>query len=405
MVRNPYQIKMLKHDDGERLPILICRDTGFPVDSINSYLIYNRRPNAAANTLKKDLEALAYLFIWGKTKRIDIMTRLQSGEGFTSDEIQMSLYPFLRKDFNKMREEEVVTRNTILKRLLTVKKFINHFMDKRSSRLPLGDVRIDHIQSKIKSIDNAFNSLEPSSSHHEEREGLSDRKIDLLLQVIHPDSSDNPWKRKNRKRNALIVYMLLSFGLRPAELLKIYVQECELNSPVPGLRIKRKPNDVNDPRDNEPNVKTESRLLPVDDFMALKLDEYILRHRSKIPNSHKSPYLILNSNNGRPLSYRQVNYIIHGIEKRFPKEFSGFCPYILRHTAATSIVTISNEKGIDDERTKTHLKYLAGWLTDNSPTYTKRAIRQECHNLTIEHQRRLFSPSNNFDGLEDDVPF
>jgi integrase len=391
MLVNPYQIKMLKHDDGERLPIIIDRQTGFPIVPLNEHILYGRRTSVASNTLRKDLINLSYLFWWAGLNGIDIMQSIKSGEGFTSDEISMGLFPFLRQDFRFCGSNKIVDRNTIITRLETVKEFIIGQMRSIILKLSTSDPRIDRINKKIEILEKVFKSLHPAPNDAETREGLTVSETNLLLEITRPDHRNNPWKLKCRERNALIIDMLLSFGLRTGELLKIYVSECELNSALPGLRVQRKPDDVNDSRINEPNVKTESRLLPVIPEMAQKIDKYILNDRHKIPNSHKQKYLILSTNDGGPLGLRQVNKIFDEIKRKYPTQFGKLCPHILRHTAATFLRELAIEQNIDEERYKEHLKYFAGWRTDNSLRYTLLSIKQECHKLSLMHQKRLFS--------------
>src|ERR1700761_6186130 len=97
---NPYKVIMVKHSNGERLPILIDARSRLPIYFANEYILYVRRSRVASATLLKDLQALSYFLGWGMQAKIDISERLRSGEGFTMDELSTGLIPWMRRSFS-----------------------------------------------------------------------------------------------------------------------------------------------------------------------------------------------------------------------------------------------------------------------------------------------------------------
>jgi integrase len=387
---NPFQIKMLKQPDGERIPIVLRRSTGMPFNPINEYLLYYLRSGSASRTMEKYARTIALLFWWGEIHRIDIMDRLLSGEGFSTDQILMSLKDFLRKNLAE-GGTEVVDPNTFAGRALVIKNFVTDHMTSAISRLGSNDPRIDRIAAKFAALKNAFDRLEEGCFYPEPRYALSDGELDFLLDIANPQSLANPWKPRCRARNQLIVLILSSIPMRIGELGNLRVADCEINSPIPGVRIVRNPDDPEDPRKIKPTPKTAERLYPVESWLARAVDDYIEKERFRIPNSHKTPFLFLNVDNGQPLSLRQFDRIFEQISRRHRGRFKSMFPHILRHTVLTRIMDGLRARGFDDKSIVGHLKAMAGWGTDNSGTYTAASIERECHFQLREHQRRLYS--------------
>lgn len=394
---NPFQVKILIQPDGERLPIVLRRSTGLPVDILNQYLLYVLRSRSASSTLKKYLDTLTLLFWWGETRKIDMKDRLLSGEGFTSDEILVGIKDFLRMDLSA-GGDGVVAPETLTGRVGVIKNFVSYHIESAIMRLPSDDARIDRMTAKKVAIDNAFDRLTGEKSYSETRYALSEKASELLLEISDHRSPANPWKPRCRSRNRLIVQLLLSTAMRRGELLKTCVADCEINSATPAIRIVRTPDNPIDPRKDDPKAKTNARLISIPPELARAIDDYIQNERYRISNSHKTPFLFLNVKNGKPLSLRQLNRIFEQIRLRHPEKIKSLYPHILRHTVLTQIRKGLKTAGYAEDNIKGHLKSYAGWETDNSGTYTAAAIEAECNSHLREYQNKLFSRTK-------DVPF
>jgi integrase len=93
-------------------------------------------------------------------------------------------------------------------------------------------------------------------------EGLSTEQITRLLEIIAPNSSDNPWKNpRARVRNELIVLWLYRLGIRRGELLSVRVSD--MKGVSSDVTIERRPDSADDPRIREPLVKTKGRTIPM----------------------------------------------------------------------------------------------------------------------------------------------
>lgn len=389
-MENPFQILTVRHEDGERLSILLDRMTRLPICFANEYILYVRRNRLSSNALKKDLHNLSYFLWWGKASKIDIVERLKTGMGFSIDEISMQIFPWMRRSFTQSSTPRLaVERRTAQERMNFILGFMKWHLNSLISSLPPSDVRIANIQIKIKSLNEVFGSLKYVNTKRAGKEALTLEQQSRLLEICHPDYSDNPWSPDVRKRNYLVLLILISFGIRRGELLKIYVSDCRTYGERPEIRIRRRPDDPNDTRHEEPNVKTLERVLPLSPTLSQHIDSYIQNVRSKTRQSRKHPFLIV-SRRGDAMALQTMNAIFKQVGERF-KEFQGLHPHILRHTANTRLTEKAKEKNISSSDLENHLKYINGWQGDNSATYTQLEIRKEASRLAKEHQRTILS--------------
>lgn len=397
---NPFHVVMVRHDDGEHLPILLDSNRN-PIVWANEFLIKVRRPRLAAKTLRKELFVLGYLHEFCKHAGIDLIQRLYSGIGLTADEITFQLFHWMRRNFGARAGRKVVRlvvqRETVDYRMALVLKLINWHMNSAITRLKVGDLRINHIQAKIEAMHVAFESIVTDIVDHKvTKMGLPSHQVKKLLEICYPGHIQNPWKSCYQERNYLILVLLLTFGIRRGELLKLKLRDLYLHGLIPEIRVQRRPDDHDDHRAEAPQVKTESRALPCDKFLAQRLQHYITTDRKKIPSASKSPFLIL-ARSGQAMSEKRINGIFKQIGKVHP-EFSTIHPHLCRHTCNTRLYEAARAKGLSHEEITQHLEFLNGWKTDNSDTYAQAAISKNAQALSLSYQQGLFIQF-------EDVPF
>ena len=186
----------------------------------------------------------------------------------------------------------------------------------------------------------------------------------------------------------MVVLILLAYGLRRGDLLKLCTGDVKTHGSNPTLWIRRRPDDPYDPRVWEPNAKTQERVLPLDSMLTRALNDYVADCRKHIPNQKKTPYLILSLTNGKPMATRSLNDIFKPLKALFP----GIHPHKLRHTHNDRLRAHCREKGIGDKEMRDHAKYLNGWLGDNMGRYTKREARESARKISSQLQAQLFAP-------------
>jgi integrase len=389
-----FHVVTVRHPGGERLPILLDAERQ-PVSWINAYLIRRLRPRLSVSSLVKTLHVLGYLRAWASTESFPLEARLVSGEGLSQDEIISRLYPWLRRNFQAIGKVRklVVSPGTVVFRLKVISQCVVWHLECAMSAMPVGSPEIRDMRARLTLIERSFATAArarlPSAVH---AVPLSDDRLQRLLQICHPDSCDNPWKRPYRQRNFLMVLIMTTLGVRRGELLKLRVSDCLLSRPIPEIRVERWPDDPADPRINEPQVKTESRHLPCDASLARYLNEYICRTRRTIPGAHRSPFLFL-SRSGQPMSLVRVNGLLDQVAAVHP-EYNDLHPHSLRSTCATNFRAAGLRNGLDEERVDKHMMYFFGWRSaDSVRPYIDAAIRRESCEISLSYQAVLFAKS------------
>jgi integrase len=260
-------------------------------------------------------------------------------------------------------------------------------------RLDVSDPRLAAIRDRCDILRRQAREFRRNVSEgRPDRIGLNDDQRTRLLEVIQPAFKGNPFNRPVRFRNWVLILLLLTFGYRRGEALKIYVTDVNARGRKPHIIVRRRPDDPNDTRANEPAVKTLGRDIPLDPSMADLLSRYIQHHRSQFPNADKSPFLFM-SEDGKPLSLRSVNYIFDRIANMFP-EFAGLLsPHVMRYTYNDMLDATMSAAKMDANAMKAAQNYLNGWslTSEQGAQYARRANEERARTISLEHQRRMFS--------------
>ncbi|EBP6007011.1 site-specific integrase, partial [Salmonella enterica] len=153
-----------------------------------------------------------------------------------------------------------------------------------------------------------------------------------ILEVINPRSAKNPFELYVRQRNELMILLLYHLGIRCGELLNIKLEDIDFQKNR--ILITRRPDEKEDPRHNQPLVKTYGRTLSLDRELVLKIHNYISFDRQKVSSSKKG-YLFLSykpgPSRGLPISKSGYHKIIAQIASCDPLLHS-LKGHQLRHT-------------------------------------------------------------------------
>lgn len=387
--------------NGERFALVVDRH-GVPVPLPNQWAMLIRRARVQANTLKADMRVIAHLYDWAFRRGIDLDQRLTLGQGLDAVELT-ALYQNIRyrRPFGRAAASDNLTDatnampvcgDTHASRVASVRDFIIWAMERCVYRHQPADGEVREIRIRtdlVRRIALEFQS--PSSDARPRRTGLTPVQLRRLMQIIDPAFEDNPFSRPVRFRNFVLIMVLLTFGFRRGESLKIYVSDVQLKGRTPSLAIVRRPDDPHDPRTEEPAVKTLGRFVHLTRPLARILDSYVYHHRTRYPGSDESPFLFLSSL-GKPLSLRMLNKICQQIRARFPEFESFLTPHALRYTFNDLFLRSCLEIGLDAAQVKQAQNYLNGWRlhSDQGAHYATRAIEEHARAISLAHQQRLF---------------
>ena len=396
-----FRVRVTKMTGGERLPLVVDQ-RGLPLPGPNQWSLFIRRPQVQQNTLIEELRTLAHVYDWATRRGIDLDERLASGNGLSPAELT-ALYqnlryirPFGRKAaarrLTDVADVQVVNGKTHAVRVGYAREYLIWGLERALYLLDVGDLRVREIRERCERIRRAAIDFQrPSSDGTAKRIGLDREKRVRLLEVINPQYLQNPFRRTVRFRNWVIIVMLMTFGFRRGESLKIYVSDVNVKGRNPSLTIHRRPGDILDTRANEPAVKTLGRKIPLSPEMAQMLDAFIMHHRPRFPGADMSPFLFF-SEYGNPLALRSVNAVLERIVTCFP-EFDGILsPHVLRYTYNDMLTESAAAAGVDAETLKATRNYLNGWslASDQGSLYARRAIEERAAQISLAHQRSLF---------------
>jgi integrase len=392
-----YFITILKHEDGERLPLLVDED-GQPLIEPNVFTLTQR--GLAWRTLRKKLQAISLFHRWATLNQIDLSERINSsGRLFSEEEINSSLLAFLRRSHRKNKVQKLaVSPQTFNVLLMHIKEYLEWRGNCILMALPSTDIKFLPLQKKLQILLNWFEvaRIGKSAAVNEINQGLNQGQQELLLGLIDPGSLSNPWSSAPiRQRNHLIIQLLLNFGIRPSELLTLRVEDIQIGA-ISSIQIKRRPHDPEDPRLSSPEVKRSGRVMPIlDSFLVRTIDDYIQEWRPQFDARHAigTPFLFL-SDDGDPLSYPSIIKIFSSLKIKEPRLGTNFSPKSLRHSFSSHLEIRMREAGIAEERRREILAYLRGDTSSASQAiYIRQAIKDEANSALKLHQASLFYPS------------
>ena len=158
-------------------------------------------------------------------------------------------------------------------------------------------------------------------------EDLSNGLLDEFMSIANYSNPNNPFQNIGiKKRNHLMFILLKELGIRRGELLSIQIPFIEIGTTKPSILIRRTHDDKFDSRKIQAVSKTKERRLPISQKIAQLIDDYIMNHRSKIPNANTHPYLFVTHRKGKtqgsPISTSSFDNVILPTMKKVDPKFS-----------------------------------------------------------------------------------
>lgn len=392
-----YLVRVAMFSSGERFPILLRRDSFLPAVLATRYILDECRETKQAATLLRSVRVLKWFYEWCQATRIDLEHRLRQGRLPTVAEVS-GFCRYLRARratgvFGSVGVSEderapILLPATFNSYVGVVEDFLTwaayEFIP---AATPVGEVR-DTVESARETIRRAFRSNKISGKAQRKRYGLTDEEIAQLRAAVAPGARQNPFKPALQFRNHVIIELMLAAGLRRGELLKLKLSHLPVG-PKNTLTVERSPDDKEDGRRNEPQVKTREREIPIPKPLAVDLWRYVQTHRK----AGRHPYLFTSHRGGNPLDPAAVNGIFSLlVERCFPDLRRKLHPHILRHTFNHRLMDKALELGWSDDRRNKVQTYLNGWSENSSmpETYTRRLIEAEAMVLAEKYQAELY---------------
>lgn len=395
-MKTSYRVEVLRMDGGERFPLLVVQQIGVPDPPSVRYAVSHLRP-LSVNTGMKVLNAVGLFYEWAEHASINLDERFGSGDLFDSDEVA-SLAERLRLskrrsvDLEGARVPLPVLGETHANRLRYVGDFIKWRSERIVQAMPLSDPRVAPAAGRLTRVVEQLNSL-ATRGRGRVRLGLTMDQQIRLFEIVKPDAPENPFHPATQYRNFVLMLLYWELGLRKAEPLILKGADVTTSDPhMPRIVIEPRPDDPGDSRTVPALVKTAGRVLPASLILARSLDEYMIRHRSRVPNARRTSYVFLETKHGRPMSLSAVYDVFTVLRNRFPSDFgTAFSPHVLRHTWNDRFKAQARRLGMTDAKRRSVGNYIMGWskTSDQETNYGRRETEEAAQHILLTLQSQM----------------
>lgn len=393
-----YADKVIRLSNGIRFPLLIDTSTRLPDGLVTDYSLAHHYAKPI-NTTCPIVDTIGMFLSWADKRRIDLEERFRSGNLFTSDEITaLAQHLWARRNgdpqnstgTSETKRPQSVVGHTQATRIDRVIHFITWRTGRIVSSLSVHDPRVANINARLAAVVGQLASLK-GSSVSVPRGQLTEEQATRLFQIVRPGSDDNPFHRETQLRNFFILLLYYELGPRRAEPLLVKGSHLQIG-PSSTIFLTFTPNDVADPRIDQPSLKTQPRLLPIGRVLATTAQQ-LLRERRSSPRTaagaKAGPFLVLDTDTGRPLSLSSVYDIFVLLRERFPDDLPpDFAAHHLRRTWNYRFSSAADAAGVDKGMVDHIRRYVMGWSkTSSQPAnYNRKFIEEQAFAILLKMQ-------------------
>ena len=392
-VDTKYSVSTVVVSTGERLPILVERETAVPCELALRWSILDRREHVAASTLTDDLRAVQKLYEWAdQVLETPLDKHLIEWKGFSAKQIY-SLAQYLKTSGRFSVAGSIGTSGDVLSPGTFNSRWrkIEHFLRWAAQMYARDDSdgrgqqwAIQEARKRIERVFRQHLTREPATGFVG---ALKDEEWEKIRQVVDPAREDVWPDPRVRFRNFTMVYLAINTGVRIGEMLKLTLDQIPLGREE-HITVKRNPDDPSDPRSEEPRVKSNERELFVPAAIRRVLGAYATQYRERSRYS----YLFL-TQGGEPLSLRRARHVAEQISEVAKVHLTW---HRFRHTFLDRVY----EKVSDEPNGKDLLREIAGWSSDlSAEPYVRLARHRKANEILARYQETLFQPPESHSGF------
>ena len=420
-VNSQLMMRIVVDQDGERFPMLLDANSCLPVYLPAAYLMVIIRPKGHQfESMRSQLCAIKFLYDWASTRAvsIDVDSRFYGGGILNISEVEdlssscrfhhrelynvtviggggggrklRSLESFRMRKNNRVE----VSMGTAAKRMRYIRDYLLWLCDRSTDFVSIHSVDVSFARKNANDLYDMIGARIPKCTKRNSESlpgGLSKYEEMTLVDVTCKYSADNIWVLPFIKvRNELIVQFMLEVGCRRGELLSISTTQVDVQGLM--VAIVRMPDNVLDSRVDQPNVKTNERVVPISPHLSELIKEYINHWRSHLVGARRHGFLIV-AENGAPLSKSGFNKIFCELRRAFPRYLGRLTPHVLRHTWNDRFSEQMELKGISNAVEEKWRSYLQGWCegSGSASNYTRRYVRQQAQQALKAMQKNMFA--------------
>lgn len=404
-------------ESGERYATLIT-DEGVPDFWVTLFVTVQLRTSHTQNAILSILQGIAHFKIWEQMNCRDLLSEFRDGR-FLAPADPVSIRDHcgyetrsLRKWLDASQKKNVVTLNPARSRrgpaLRRVSKAhqanrISHvaeYLDFTARALLRHRANVADLTGPIKEMKSALIAQKPKVAGRgaitePDLKAPPSQVFDEFMAVVREDSDNNPYRNETvRFRNALMFEVMYHTGIRSGELLSLRVEDVIVSADRASVHVRRRHDDVIDPRTHQPVAKTRERTIPIPVEVATRLRKYIIDVRAHIPGATRHPFIFVSHHiakayRGRPISDSAFrNRILAPAASTKPELFEEITRHGFRHNfnyRLSKKIDERNERAKTDDKVKAITekeeiqlrKQLNGWDSDSSAAaYNLRHIKE-----------------------------
>ncbi|MYM96147.1 tyrosine-type recombinase/integrase [Rugamonas sp. FT81W] len=394
------------------MPLLIDSTTGVGLYEPTAFSLALRSTGAKRNTLTIALRAVQFLYESISDAGFDLMERAKNNDLLTLGEVEalVAQCKYFKSDLpesdntktysnvsaigGKLRRKVLygtkpVKNGTTASRLIYITAYITWFSDYVFMlKTPENRMEFKTVSEKVIK---ALKARTPKKSSKKVKKGITKKQESLLLEVVGPAAPGNPWNGEFvRKRNNLIIRILLSFGIRKGELLGLKIKDISFKDNT--VFVARRPDDPEDPRKRQPEAKTAERILPMGPSLVELLKQYLV-DRNNLDAARRHPFVIV-SDDGAPLALNSVDYLFSTLRNAFPA-LAPISAHILRHTWNDRFSEVAS-KMMNPAEEKKARNYFMGWSEESemAENYTVRFVQELGYEAMSKMQDVMYAMGN-----------
>jgi len=404
-----FSMKSFVMESGERYCLLVDRDSGLPLYYPNLFVTTQvRNRSLSYSAMESALGGIAVFLRFMSERNDDIEARFRKHQFLEVHELD-AIRDFCQSKFRvrtmdadsngvfslaELREaDERVSSQTEYVRLTVISHYVKWLAETLT-----GVSRDRNLTVRIGQMAKGFEARRPPKRGRNNglvEKGLDEEQLKILFELFRPDSESNPFENSSvRVRNRLMFLLLYHLGIRGGELLNIRVRDIDFNRNQ--LLIIRRADEKDDPRTDQPHVKTLDRRLPLKDTLVREIHDYIIHHRKMVVRPGQPDYLFVTHKSGptrgQPISKSGYKKVLSVVREISPVLYN-FTGHQLRHAWNEMF---SNRMDAMDEPPTEEIQEdvrsnLMGWRpgSGTAATYNKRFIKNKAFEASLKLQEGM----------------
>lgn len=412
------RLEQIEFSNGNRFWLLVKPD-GIPDFDSARFLASKYQEGKASNTLRNIANAIRIVKRFEEQQPISIRERLVEGRILSRSEtaklVSACGKPLGERRLSKVAELKKSSRsnrqgankaNTQRIRAMYAKEYIEFLVDTVKEPLRYDNPKRLALEAAFNKFEDVLDGLVPKkeSTPFDPERPLTQESVEKIKDLTAKDQDELAailYKQKGtRRRNLLIVEILLDTGCRASELARMLIEDIDEKALSIWIRRHREKS-RSDTRQNRPGFKTRERKIRITEDLMQRIKSYISDRKGGRPRSAKHEYVFCaNGREARQISLSSIYKIVRALEVVFGSRWTNrISPHVLRHTFFDIWFREANDKydfrNNPDlfEQVVTAAEFTGGWAPDSKMIhhYKQRFVFEQASEITLGTQRRMYS--------------